>query len=689
MKPLQSQNGPTRRTILRSISAGGVIPLIAQDDGGSRERSYEEIRDSLQTMRDPWRTSASDVSWQMTATMMETAKHLAQGAAMPMSLPHEDIADIALAFAIGMDLIQQGQAAVDREDYRTRAKTMHSSGGILMDLYDDLPHTSYDNQKPYDNLIWSASRNITLYLQGNIDENELASRMGTLYSIFELLWSAIENAKDTTSSSWQPQETTCITVDGEEICENPDDDSDDDSVGDPYYNSLRFVLTMTDALRTPRDVGTEESDTEADYERIIQPGTRLLFEVDIENPDGDWDVEWQIDGERAFFRSHLGAHYPDYLQYVEQYEVDYYNHTFESTGSYDVTAFVFSDPTSDTHSRSNPDYDQAEATRWIVHVRSDGKTQPSVTAAEPDPDEPITVDRDESFEVSLDISSPDSGLDRVVWWLSQADIILGFHDIDGNEQSVTLSVEESCHTCKISPWIITEDGLLTWPDSWEIDHMGDPTIAVTITDTNTPIDAGEFLEVEAEIENNGDESTTQEIELIVGHDPERLDSASVSVDPGDTETITLGYETPLVDNDQEFPVRVESENDSDEQSVLVYGTQDGDSSDDTSGSGAFTVSIVGTNTPVDAGEFLEVTAQVEHTGSPDAPVTRTVRLIVGHTPEQVDSQRVTLSPSATQRTQTISLGYQTPLVDNDQEFPVRVETESDSDEQSVLVYGTD
>ncbi len=267
------------------------------------------------------------------------------------------------------------------------------------------------------------------------------------------------------------------------------DEHDDDELGqDDYWGALhsftetlftQYLDRVNKDLELLADLETALEEAEeairakvTDRERTIQPGTRLLFEADIEDVDSDWAVEWKIDGEQVSYTAHWHALTADYYQYVEKYEADYFYHTFDSIGVYEVTASVFYDV---DVGRQSPNHNPADTERWTVNITPDGKTQPSVVAADPDPNEPIIVGRSEPFEVSLDITSPDSNLDRAVWWLSQADIILGFHDLEGNEDTVTLSIDEGegCHTCRISPWIITEDGLLMWPDSWEIDHMAD------------------------------------------------------------------------------------------------------------------------------------------------------------------------------------------------------------------------
>ncbi|RZH67764.1 hypothetical protein [Natrinema altunense] len=91
-------------------------------------------------------------------------------------------------------------------------------------------------------------------------------------------------------------------------------------------------------------------------------------------------------------------------------------------------------------------------------------------------------------------------------------------------------------------------------------------------ETNAPIDAGDFLEVSATIENTGGTDGTQPLELIVGHSSERVERRTVSLAAGERTTVTTGYETPRVDADQEVPVRIEAGDDAAERSVLVHGT---------------------------------------------------------------------------------------------------------------------
>ncbi len=206
---------------------------------------------------------------------------------------------------------------------------------------------------------------------------------------------------------------------------------------------------------------------------------------------------------------------------------------------------------------------------------------------------------------------------------------------------------------------------------------------LSIQQTNTPVDTGQPVRVTAALTNSGPDPITKTVRLIVGKNPEQVDSTTITVASGETKTVTLGYQTPTVKHTQTFPVRVKTSEMSDSQSITVHGTSATSASGSDGGSTTSAVAITGTNTPLAAGKYLEVTARVENTG--DAPLTKDVALIVGHDPEQVGSKQVTLPPG---ESTTVSLGYTTPRVENDQRFPVRMTVGEQSDEKSVLVRGT-
>ncbi|WIV68349.1 CARDB domain-containing protein [Natrialbaceae archaeon AArc-T1-2] len=105
------------------------------------------------------------------------------------------------------------------------------------------------------------------------------------------------------------------------------------------------------------------------------------------------------------------------------------------------------------------------------------------------------------------------------------------------------------------------------------DEPPDPgALAVSITGTNDPVDAGEFLQVTATVRNTGDSQASGTARLLVGEDRDQVDSASVSLGAGGTSTVTLGYVTYPVRRDVSFPVIVATDDDEETRTVSVSGT---------------------------------------------------------------------------------------------------------------------
>ncbi|WP_255170934.1 hypothetical protein [Natrononativus amylolyticus] len=382
----------------------------------------------------------------------------------------------------------------------------------------------------------------------------------------------------------------------------------------------------------------------------VQPGSTVLFEV---APDdlGEFGgrTHWYLDGAYA---GHSSG--PWFAAYALAQGADFWRHTFETSGETTVTAVVVGE-------------DENTTARWSVDVADDGAAAPTIDDASPDFG-PIDASESSSVELELAVSDPAGGLDRVVWWLEQADRVLDVSDVDGSEDTATLSVDggELCHTCAVVPWVISESGLVTEASGWTANRAFDGDLEVTIAETNDPVEAGSVLEATVDVENRGASAASQELRLEVGG--EVVDSESVDLEGGETDRLSLGYETYPVRQDVRFPIRVVCEDDSDTRTVDVFA---GDV-------GSTRVRILETNAPVGAGEFLEVVAELEHVG--EATVTRAVHLVAG---DRVDTAEETLSPG---ETTTMTLGYETYPVRRDVEFPVVVETADYRDTRTFRVF---
>lgn len=421
----------------------------------------------------------------------------------------------------------------------------------------------------------------------------------------------------------------------------------------PVERNVRFpVVAESGGLSDERTVGVFGTDDSTfDYvspadEITVQPGTTVMFEVDsVALGEYGGETSWSLDDE------HLGRSFgPWYAEYYATAGADYWHHTFESPGTYEVTAAVA----------------EGYATNWTVRVSSEGNTAPTVDDARPSPG-PLALAEDETADLEIDVADSDVELDRVVWWLGHADVVLDVTDVDGTAATASTTVDFSCHGCPIIAWVIDEQGAVASEHLWTIDAVGEPTLNVSILETNAPVAAGEVLEVTVRLENTGDTDTTQDVTLAAGD--EQVASESVTVAPGDTTRLTLGYETYPVQQDVEFPVTVTTDDDAAHRTVTVLA--DADSSLD--------VTILDANDPVTAGDVLEVTAELQNTGTVTA--TQTVRLVAGD--EQVASESVSVAPGETTR---LALGYETYPVQQDVEFPVTVATDDDADERVVTVF---
>lgn len=99
--------------------------------------------------------------------------------------------------------------------------------------------------------------------------------------------------------------------------------------------------------------------------------------------------------------------------------------------------------------------------------------------------------------------------------------------------------------------------------------------AVEITNTNSPVDEGETLTVDAEIENTGDDEDTQTIELVIDNDEDigTVDEEEVTLDAGDVTSLTLEWETED-GHAGEYDATVSSDDDSDTEPVTVEDDDD-------------------------------------------------------------------------------------------------------------------
>lgn len=131
-----------------------------------------------------------------------------------------------------------------------------------------------------------------------------------------------------------------------------------------------------------------------------------------------------------------------------------------------------------------------------------------------------------------------------------------------------------------NPFILTGDDELTVAEA----TTPSPTFDVAIDEdgTDQSVTAGEELAVAAIVENTGDGAGTQSVTFDI--DGTEQDSESLSLEPGESETVTFGYET-TEDDPPSVEATVATDNDSATTTVSVEPDDADDNGDDADDNG--------------------------------------------------------------------------------------------------------
>ncbi|PSQ15340.1 hypothetical protein BRD00_14535 [Halobacteriales archaeon QS_8_69_26] len=123
------------------------------------------------------------------------------------------------------------------------------------------------------------------------------------------------------------------------------------------------------------------------------------------------------------------------------------------------------------------------------------------------------------------------------------------------------------------------DGNVMGQDDAQITHTeGEPsTIAVSIDSTNSPVTAGDQLDVTATVENTGDSETTETVTLDVGGS--QRDSTSVTLGAGESTQVTLSWATSSGDAG-DYTATVAAGGDSASTTVTVQSSDGGNQTSD-------------------------------------------------------------------------------------------------------------
>ncbi|MFD1562712.1 CARDB domain-containing protein [Haloarchaeobius amylolyticus] len=203
------------------------------------------------------------------------------------------------------------------------------------------------------------------------------------------------------------------------------------------------------------------------------------------------------------------------------------------------------------------------------------------------------------------------------------------------------------------------------PPAGEVEPSEPAIFNVSSLETNSPVVRGEPLEVDAEIENVGDENGTQNVSLAI--DETVVNETEVSLEPGENQTVSFTVDTDDLEPG-EYPLSVSTTNETAETTITV---------EEPGEPATFGVSIDETNSPVIPGEPLAVEATLENVG--DRAGTQDVEIAVDDTPGEPIA--VTLESG---ESQTVTLDYDTAALEPG-EYPLTVSTENETAETTVIV----
>ena len=187
---------------------------------------------------------------------------------------------------------------------------------------------------------------------------------------------------------------------------------------------------------------------------------------------------------------------------------------------------------------------------------------------------------------------------------------------------------------------------------------------VTLETVDETVEAGEEIEAEATVTNEGEEMATQSVALMVNGDQQ--DGEELTLAGGESETVSVEYVTTS-DDPPSVEVAVTSADDSAIATVEVLEPA------------AFDVSIEAVAETVDAGEEITVEAVVRNVG--DVGGTRDVAFVVDG--DRLDGEELTLAGG---ESEAVTFAY-TTSGDDPLELGVELSTGDDTATETVQVIG--
>jgi hypothetical protein len=231
----------------------------------------------------------------------------------------------------------------------------------------------------------------------------------------------------------------------------------------------------------------------------------------------------------------------------------------------------------------------------------------------------------------------------------------------GEQQDVDfegrLSIDQAEQTFEVT--VETTNG----SDSREVSVFKESFFAVELESITDDLVAGELFEATVRVENSGGEETTQTVRLDVVGMEDDPDSAEVTLEPGESTTVTLEWVTEGATWVEEVAIKTDDDSVSNQITVKEDAIVN------------FT--IVGVNTPLVEGETLN--ADVEVRNESGAEDTVSVALDIPGIEDDVDSTDVTVGGESSR---TVTLSW---VVDDTTANEIRVRMRDEAQTRDILV----
>jgi len=379
--------------------------------------------------------------------------------------------------------------------------------------------------------------------------------------------------KDTVTMGWTVRDGTAPEVN---LTASTYDDNQDKtvSVNDVAVPEPEFEVTITNVEEDV--VAGEKLDVEAEVENV--GGASGDTYVELANFDGELADVVQVSGLGASnsttvtltWQTQVGDNGTDDLTVAVENDSDTAQATVKAPG---VTNSDFQVDITGTNSPV-PAGQELTVDATITNNGSEADTQ-FVYLTNPDGD---TTD---FAEVSLD---PGNDTDLTLRWETGPG--------DGGSGSMTVASDDDDDSTGV-----TVQSPTSGSSEFEVDIQGD----------NFGVTAGDALTVDVNVTNSGNE-TDEQIVYLENFDGKIVDTVEVGpLDPGDTVSVPLTWDTTINDAGKTGTLSVASNDNTDTASAEVFNPNTDESN--------FKVTIQETNSPVVESEQLTVTATIENTGN--------------------------------------------------------------------------